>query len=264
MRLAHRRAMITNTQLSVFLASVVVALGAAGCETPIQAVPTMATTTQGLAVCWSPPDEGDAASGTGELKKAVGARLGSAGYRLVTAGHCDLRLSWDLKSQEHNGTHGYREVTLIMRDGKGTFVDRAHMEFLQWDVPVAEPDRLAILMVNAVNASAKVATLHKGPCLKPARASDGAGGPLAVGGSTWTFEGSKRSVTFNADGTVTSEDGHCGPGNWSQTGDHVVFDCNKFTVYDIKVSGSQMAGEWHRAKDPDALGNRGETCLERQ
>ena len=126
------------------------------CDHPIAAVPTMATSTKTLAICWRDADKGDDASDTA-LMNAIKTRLGSAGYRVLTKGVCDIDISWKFSSR---GTHGeddmsYRDVTLTVR-GDGP-LDVIHLTFNAGDVPAGDYDRLAILMVNALNASAKVA-----------------------------------------------------------------------------------------------------------
>lgn len=135
----------------LFCASLAVA-----CDHPIAAVPTNATATKSLAICWRDPDKGDDASDT-TLMNALKARLSSAGYHVLTKGVCDIDLSWKLATRGHRNEddESYREVTLTVR-GDGP-LDVIRLSFGPGDVPTSEPDRLAILMVNALNASTKVA-----------------------------------------------------------------------------------------------------------
>jgi hypothetical protein len=129
---------------------------AAACDHPIAAVPTMATSTKTLAICWRDPDKGDDASDTA-LMNAFKSRLSSAGYHVLTKGVCDIDVSWKLSTSGHRNEDdmSYREVTLTVR-GDGP-LDMIHLSYGPGDVPTSDPDRLAILMVNALNASAKVA-----------------------------------------------------------------------------------------------------------
>ncbi len=131
-------------------------LCAIACDHPIVAVPTMATTTKTLAICWRDPDKADDQSDTA-LMNAFKSRLASAGYRVLTKGVCDIDVSWKLsmRGTRNEDDESYREVTLTVR-GDGP-LDVIHLSFGPGDVPTNDPDRLAVLMVNALNASAKVA-----------------------------------------------------------------------------------------------------------
>jgi hypothetical protein len=126
------------------------------CDHPIVAVPTMATSTKSLAICWRDPDKGDDASDTA-LMNAIKSRLSSAGYHVLTKGVCDIDLSWKASTSGHTNEDdmSYREVQLTVR-GDGP-LDVIHLSYGPGEVPASDADRLAILMVNALNASAKVA-----------------------------------------------------------------------------------------------------------
>lgn len=132
------------------------ALLTGACDRPIPAVPTMATATKSLAICWREPDSADDASDTA-LMNAIKARLRGAGYSVLTKGVCDIDLSWKYatRGQRDEDDESYREVTLTVR-GDGP-LDVIRLAFGPGDVPAKDPDRLAILMVNALNKSAKVA-----------------------------------------------------------------------------------------------------------
>jgi hypothetical protein len=129
---------------------------ALACDHPIAAVPTMATSTKTLAICWRDPDKGDDSADTA-LMNAIKSRLSSAGYHVLTKGVCDIDVSWKLsmKGTRSEEDESYREVTMTVR-GDGP-LDVIRLSFGPGEVPTKEPDRLAILMVNALNASSKVA-----------------------------------------------------------------------------------------------------------
>jgi hypothetical protein len=136
--------------------ALVLAVLAIACDHPIAAVPTMATATKSLAICWRDPDKVDDASDT-SLMNAIKSRLASAGYRVLTKGVCDIDFGWKFstKGTRNEDDESYREVTLTVR-GDGP-LDVIHLSFGPGEVPTSDPDRLAILVVNALNASAKVA-----------------------------------------------------------------------------------------------------------
>jgi hypothetical protein len=232
-----------------------VALFAFACDKPIAAVPTTATATKDLTVCKHDTDEGDDAPMRGVVD-AMKTRLTGAGYRLVDA-NCDIQLSFSFTTKTRDGDSGIRDATMVVRDGNAAFVDKIHMEFQQSDVPADEPDRLAILLVNALNVSAKVGALASGG-VAPGTPS----GPIA--GSTWKFCGLDSTVTFNTDSTFAGSRLSCTSSNWVQTGDRLVFNCNDFTVWDVRVAGTRMSGEWHRVKEPEKAANHARTCLEKQ
>lgn len=131
--------------------------GLAGCPKPIAAVPTTATATKAIVVCWDDPSERD--DDTGFLK-ALKARLIGAGYDL-TSPVCDIVFSYAFEWGSDRGDKYYREATLIARTGSGT-VDKINLTFeYPTDVPASDTDRLAILLVNALNKSEKVAALAR-------------------------------------------------------------------------------------------------------
>lgn len=127
------------------------------CDHPIVAVPTTATATKGLVICWRDADQGDeGASST--LITVMAKHLRAAGYHVVTKGTCDISLEWAFASRGHDNEFdsSYREATLTVRDGS-TFIDKIKLEWGPGEVPTDDSNRLAILLVNALNASAKVA-----------------------------------------------------------------------------------------------------------
>ena len=135
----------------------IIALLALGCDQPIPAVPTSATATKDLVICWRDPDQGDDASNASMIH-AMAKALRGAGYQVVTKGICEISLEWQLASRGHENEFdsSYREATLTVRDGS-TFIDKVQLEWGPGQVPTDDPNRLAILLVNALNASAKVA-----------------------------------------------------------------------------------------------------------
>lgn len=128
-----------------------------------------------MTVCW------DSKLGPGPLRPLVAYRLREAGYILVDH-NCDFALSWAVRTQRQTrgvgGGRGtrpggvrahYSKATLVaIRDG--TIVDEVHWRFGEFDIPQDEPDRLAILFVNWLNASPKVAAL---PFAPPELVADG-------------------------------------------------------------------------------------------
>ena len=104
-----------------------------------------------------------------------------------------------------------------------------------------------------------------------------------VEGTTWSFCSGDQRVTFLPAGhasfaghtaapppagvpsgilipAIAPRDVQCGAAKWSQDGDHVIFDCASFTVYDMHVDGDAMTGQWHRTATPD---EHFTTCLRR-
>lgn len=153
----------TSGRLGQLALMAVAALGVGACTNAIEAVPREARATRGLRVCWDSRNEGedDAAFA---LKQAIGTRLAGAGYVLVP-NRCDFRVSWTTKWQEHrDGAHPwYTRVGIVLRTPSGTFLDSLTLEYLQGQVPVEEPDRMAILMVNAINDSTRLAPGARDP-----------------------------------------------------------------------------------------------------
>ena len=115
-----------------------------------------------------------------------------------------------------------------------------------------------------------------------AKAAESAPSPSAdvssVADTVWAFCSKYPdpvTVTFLPDGSLTmaglseaSRDNprlklppiQCPGSTWSQEGDRVVFDCNHFTIYEARVEGDRMAGQWHRAAKRE---EKGPTCLRR-
>ena len=57
----------------------------------------------------------------------------------------------------------------------------------------------------------------------------------------------------------------CGGSRWKQTGSHIVFDCNGFTIYDVEMDGDRLIGRWYRnpkASDERTRTQGAATCLQ--
>jgi hypothetical protein len=68
----------------------------------------------------------------------------------------------------------------------------------------------------------------------------------SVAGTTWTFGGMDKKVTFGPDGTTS---GSCTKGgHWQQTASHVAWDCNNYTHYDVTMNGDQLTGTWRNER----------------
>lgn len=136
-------------------------LGAAlllACDAPLPAVPTNATATKSVVVCWRDADRGDEPSNAA-LIESMARRLRGAGYAVVANGSCDVTLEWNVatKGWRNEDDDSYRAATLTVRAVGGTFIDKIHLEFGPGQVPANDSDRLAILLVNQLNASQKLA-----------------------------------------------------------------------------------------------------------
>ncbi len=77
--------------------------------------------------------------------------------------------------------------------------------------------------------------------------------------TTWRWPGGNATVTFEADGKAIYSDSPHG-GYWELKGDHLQFDCNRFTMFDVIVTGDSMKGEWYRIND---ISDRSRTTLRR-
>lgn len=138
-------------------AAVLSLLLVAGCPKPLPAVPTAATATKDLQICWNDKTIDDADRPfMSALKKA----LVHAGYDLE-ASVCDATLGYHVQSASEHGREFYKSATLTVSDSSG-IVDKIHLEFSEpTDVPLDEPDRLGTLLVNELNKSEKVAALAR-------------------------------------------------------------------------------------------------------
>jgi hypothetical protein len=90
----------------------VLLLGLSACPKPLPAVPTMATATKGLVVCW---DDEPAVADERPLMAALKTRLTGAGYDL-TSRICDVQFGYSFLWREDEGDKYYKEASLIVRD----------------------------------------------------------------------------------------------------------------------------------------------------
>lgn len=138
------------------LAQVVALLFAPACDKPLAVSPTKAPTA-GLSVCWRDPDDGDLGIDRA-LRTTLANRLKAAGYVLVKRG-CDLSVSWAYTTRGNDDDNAFRTARITVRTGDGTLLDEHDFQFGQSDLPADDADRLAIVLVNAINASPKIATM---------------------------------------------------------------------------------------------------------
>jgi hypothetical protein len=111
---------------------------------------------KGLSVCWREPDQGDEGVSRA-LRITLGQRLVAAGYELVHS-RCDLHLDWGFHVHGPSYDKAFRSARLIIRT-RDEVVEKLKFEFSATDAPANESDRLAIILVNAINASPKVARM---------------------------------------------------------------------------------------------------------
>lgn len=165
----------TSACAALLAAGAAAACAAAACARPLPAVPTAAGATKTLTICWREKDEAD----EGALHDALTSRLRGAGYAL-SAHDCDVGLEIATAWKRERAHSGYERATMVVRSNDAV-VDKIQMAFEPDDVPEDEPDRLAILLVNALNASAKVAALAAE--LHPAQAPAAPAAPARRGAS---------------------------------------------------------------------------------
>jgi hypothetical protein len=130
-------------------------LGGLGCaETPAPVL-RQATTTRGLKICWRADDEGDDAVGRA-LRAALTQRLGQAGYVLVPSS-CDFHLAYTSTTQWRHPPGWFAQVRVVLRSRSGSFLDKLVLNFNPYDVSADDFDQIAILVVNGLNDSPKLA-----------------------------------------------------------------------------------------------------------
>jgi hypothetical protein len=81
---------------------------------------------------------------------------------------------------------------------------------------------------------------------------------VQIENTSWRWPGS-GTVTFAAGGKAIFSDSPYG-GYWELKGNRLQFDSNRFTMFDVTVSGDLMEGEWYRINDPST---RSGTSLQR-
>jgi|ERR1017187_1768154 hypothetical protein len=87
--------------------------------------------------------------------------------------------------------------------------------------------------------------------------------------TSWDFCGTSTVVGFHPGGSIAfmgSSDRRrrqtCTDGRWTQSGDHVRFDCNGVTFFDVVITTpNTMGGSWHRADSPE---EKFPTCLRKR
>jgi hypothetical protein len=107
-----------------------------------------------LTVCWRPVDAGDEGLDRA-LRASIDLRLRGAGYVVLTRNVCDIAPTVSFVADHDD----FRSVTLTIRQRSGALVDNVHLSLAEGQAPRAQPDRLAVLLVNALNASARVVAL---------------------------------------------------------------------------------------------------------
>jgi len=85
--------------------------------------------------------------------------------------------------------------------------------------------------------------------------------PTLIGGAWHVGEAGSRSA-------ATEHFIDCGrSARWSQTGSHVIFDCNGYTIYEVDIEGDRLTGQWHHnpklPKQLNMAGQQFSTCLVR-
>lgn len=120
------------------------------CDRPLAVAPTKALT-PGLSICWRAPDAGD--EGTDRaLHVAIGNHLKDAGY-VLTSNSCDLQVEWGYETKGREDDMAFRTARLTVRGPNNELLEHRDFEFGPSDLPIEEPDRLAVVLVNAINAS---------------------------------------------------------------------------------------------------------------
>jgi TPR repeat protein len=178
-------------------------------------VPTMAPV-KNASVCWRQEDYDP------QLMPLLGTRLTSAGYSLVDSG-CDLKVG--VKPQG-------AEVALTVRGSNGMTLDELRVQ------READPDRLAVVIVNALNGSRKV--LEYVDPMNGLVATPADSGPLAA--TRWRFCDSTATLDLYANGTLMTSNASCAISRWTQDGDRLQFDCNANTAYDLRVRANRLLG----------------------
>jgi hypothetical protein len=145
--------------------SIFCALGMFACAAkPTPLTPTSADATKGMSVCWKSVEESsDAASSeeSAKLRRAIGERLEAAGYTLV-AKDCDLRLAWAYTTAQRNDGSDFRSISVTIKARKeDRILDLVKLHLDPDMAPIDQPERVAIPVVNAMNASPRLATYAK-------------------------------------------------------------------------------------------------------
>lgn len=123
-----------------------------------------------MSICWksteeSPSNDPSAAETptdeSAKLRRALGERLEAAGYTLV-AKDCDLRLAWAYTTATRNEGSDFRSISVTIKARKeDRILDLVKIHLDPDAAPIHQPDRVAIPVVNAMNASPRLATYAK-------------------------------------------------------------------------------------------------------
>lgn len=82
------------------------------------------------------------------------------------------------------------------------------------------------------------------PSPAPERPTLVAATEIELANTTWEWSAG-RSVTFKSDGKVSFSH-MTTSGNWTLQGNHLKFDANGYTMFDVTISDGTMTGEWYR------------------
>jgi hypothetical protein len=177
---------MTGTRIAALLAwpAWLASLGAtaSGCNegAPHAVSPTKAAT-RGLSVCWYEAVAADQRANR-DVRKAIAKQLEAAGYRVIPR-DCDLRLSLSYTLEDGAIGLSFRTAQFAVRDRTRAPLLDETFKFGSSEVPIGEPDRLAIVLVNAMNASSKVAAV-----VPPAPGDAGSGSPPAASPPPGAFD----------------------------------------------------------------------------
>jgi len=145
--------------------------GTVACGPPPAPVPSHADATAGLRISIVDGDKveylgtGDDAARDDETKTfmagaqhALVTRLESSGYVVVTGkGAWDLTATtqFSIKRPPHEDA-AFGRARIRLRDRKGNVIDEITLEYRNHTAPAAEPDRVAVSLVNEMNSSLKL------------------------------------------------------------------------------------------------------------
>ena len=167
-RLRHKRRMRIRLVGAVFVA--IALAGVPGCAPPPPPVLSHAETTAGVRVrivdtidfLANSDDEHDDEYRKAMVgaQKALIARLTEAGYVCVEKAPYDVwaSTSYRFKRPRHEDLL-FATARLRLKDRKGDIVDEITLEYRNNAAPAAEPDRVAVSLVNEMNKSPKLGTL---------------------------------------------------------------------------------------------------------
>jgi hypothetical protein len=201
-----------------WLATSVFCVGIFACAKPTPLTPTSADATKGMSVCWKSIEESSSAAPSSDatttttttatttgdeslkLRRAIGERLESAGYTLV-AKDCDLRLAWAYTTATRNEGSDFRSISVTIKARKeDRILDLVKLHLDPDAAPIDQPDRVAIPVVNAMNASPRLATYAKEHPRGSASSS-----PVSTTTTTSATLSTKRAGTTTTPGTTAAK-----------------------------------------------------------